>query len=105
MERDAGMKLLELRVDGGASKSDLLMQIQSDLLERQVLRPSHVETTAFGAAALAGLATGVWRDRGDFRGQWKMDRCFAPSEEDFSEIKARWSRGVERVRSWESDLQ
>ena len=105
MERDAGMKLLELRVDGGASKSDLLMQIQSDLLQRKVLRPSHVETTAFGAAALAGLATGVWRDRGDFQGQWKVDRCFDPSEEDFSGIKARWTRGVERVRSWESDLR
>lgn len=105
MERDAGMKLLELRVDGGASKSDLLMQIQSDLLQRKVLRPSHVETTAFGAAALAGLATGVWKDRGDFQRQWELDRCFDPSGEDFSGIKARWNRGVERVRGWEADLQ
>jgi len=58
-----------------------------------------------GAAALAGLATGVWKDRGDFRRQWELDRCFDPSEEDFSGIKARWNRGVERVRGWEADLQ
>lgn len=105
MERDAGMKLRELRVDGGASRSDLLMQIQSDFLQRKVIRPSHVETTAFGAAALAGLATGVWNGREDFRNQWEIDRCFDPSDGDFAEIRTRWNRAVQRVSGWEEDPQ
>ena len=103
MERDAGMKLLELRVDGGASRSDLLMQIQSDFVQRKVLRPSHVETTAFGAAALAGLATGVWSDRDDFLQHWEIDRCFDPSHGDFAGIRKLWNRAVERVRGWQID--
>ncbi|HCQ39369.1 MAG TPA: glycerol kinase, partial [Verrucomicrobiales bacterium] len=105
MERDAGMKLRELRVDGGASRSDLLMQIQSDFLQRKVLRPSHVETTAFGAAALAGLATGVWNDRENFRNQSEIDRCFVPSDGDVAEIRTRWNRAVQRVSGWEEDSQ
>jgi glycerol kinase len=102
MEKDAGAKMTELRVDGGASRSDLLMQTQCDFLRREVVRPANVETTAFGAAALAGLATGVWPDCGAFSRQWSEDRRFTPSEGDHEPIRRQWDRAVERTREWES---
>ena len=101
MEKDSGVELVELRVDGGAARSNLLMQIQSDFLQRQVVRPSNIETTAFGAAALAGLATGVWKDQGEFSERWGVDRHFEPVEGDHAGIRARWDRAVERVKGWE----
>ena len=79
MERDAGTKLRELRVDGGASANNLLMQFQSDLLNVPVIRPSNTETTALGAAYLAGLAVGVWKNKSEIAKQWKIDRRFKPS--------------------------
>ncbi len=102
MEKDSGVELVELRVDGGAARSDLLMQIQSDFLQRQVLRPSNVETTAFGAAALAGLATGVWSDQAEISARWGVDRCFEPAGGDHAGIRARWNQAVERVKGWEA---
>ena len=103
MERDSGVKIRELRVDGGAANSDLLMQIQSDLLRRQVVRSARAETTAFGAAALAGLATGVWREREEIGGCWGVDRRFEPDEQERGEIRARWDRAVACVRGWEQE--
>ena len=79
MERDAGTKLRELRVDGGASANNLLMQFQSDLLNVPVIRPSNTETTALGAAYLAGLAVGVWKNRAEISKQWKAAKRFKPS--------------------------
>ena len=101
MEKDSGVELVELRVDGGAARSDLLMQIQSDFLQREVVRPCNIETTALGAAALAGLATGVWSDRGEISERWGVDRRFEPAGGDHAGIRARWNRAVERVKGWE----
>jgi glycerol kinase len=102
MEKDAGIPLKELRVDGGAARSDLLMQIQSDLLQRPVVRPRCVETTALGAAYLAGLATGVWRDREEIAAQWSVGTRFTPqgSEADCTSLRAGWHRAVERSKAW-----
>ncbi len=79
MERDAGTKLRELRVDGGASANNLLMQFQSDLLGVPVIRPANTETTALGAAYLAGLAVGVWKSKSEIAKQWKTDKRFRPT--------------------------
>jgi len=103
MEKDSGVELVELRVDGGAARSDLLMQIQSDFLQRKVVRSTNIETTAFGAAALAGLATGVWKSRDEFSASWRVDQRFEPSEMDLSKMRRRWDRAVERTKGWEQD--
>lgn len=79
MEKDAGMKIANLKVDGGASRNNLLMQFQSDILDTEVLRPSVTETTALGAAYMAGLAVGYWKDIDEIRSQWQVDRKFTPS--------------------------
>ena len=102
MRRDAGRELTVLRVDGGACVSDLMMQFQSDLLRIDVDRPGMVETTAFGAAALAGLACGVWKDMDALRSVRKSERVFSPSapQSDCEEKYRQWSRAVERSRSW-----
>jgi len=102
MERDSGVPLKELRVDGGATRNDLLMQIQADLLGVPVVRPSVTETTALGAAYLAGLAVGFWDSPEEIDTQWKVDRCFEP-ERDRSwaaERMAEWGRAVDRARDW-----
>ncbi|MFP6876698.1 MAG: glycerol kinase GlpK [Roseibacillus sp.] len=101
MEKDAGVELVELRVDGGAARSDLLMQMQSDFLNRRVVRPTRIETTAFGAAALAGLATGVWKNCEEFSARWGVDQRFEPSGVDTSAVRARWDRAVGRCKGWE----
>jgi glycerol kinase len=103
MEKDSGVELVELRVDGGAARSDLLMQIQSDFLQRKVVRPTNIETTAFGAAALAGLATGVWKSRDEFSASWGVDQRFEPSEMDLCKMRRRWDRAVGRTKGWEQD--
>ncbi len=103
MEKDAGLKLTELRVDGGATANNLLMQIQADLLGVPVVRPKVLETTALGAAYLAGLATGFWRDPGDIAANWQMDRRFEPtlSRDRAKAQMARWAEAVERSKRWE----
>ena len=102
MHADSGVALAELRVDGGAAANDLLLQIQADILDVPVVRPRIVETTALGAAALAGLAVGVWRDHDALRATWQEDRRFEPrfaaSERD--RLVARWRAGVERSLGW-----
>jgi glycerol kinase len=105
MEQDAGTKLTELRVDGGAAANDVLMQMQADILGCEVVRPAVLETTALGAAYLAGLATGFWKDREDVANGWREERRFSPamSEERREEMYAGWKRAVERAKGWATD--
>jgi glycerol kinase len=102
MERDAGVRLTELRVDGGASANDLTMQVQADLLGVPVSRPAVVETTALGAAYLAGLQSGYWANVATVAAQWHEDARFtpqmAPARRDA--LLARWHAAVERSRGW-----
>jgi len=103
MEADAGIRLKELRVDGGACSNNLLMQFQSDLLGVPVVRPKVSETTALGAAYLAGLAVGYWRDQAEVAAQWQMDRRFAPAMPGTARKKlcAGWVKALARAKSWE----
>ncbi|MEZ5607669.1 MAG: glycerol kinase GlpK [Burkholderiaceae bacterium] len=102
MVRDAGIQLSELRVDGGASRNDLLMQMQADLAGVPVVRPRVTETTALGAAYLAGLSTGVWSGGREIAAQWAVDRRFEPqlSEPARRARVARWREAVQRARGW-----
>lgn len=102
MEKDAGQSLSELRVDGGAARNDLLMQFQADLLGVPVVRPQVTETTALGAAYLAGLAVGFWQDEAELTAMWRADRRFEPSmaEDRRSALFADWHRAVERCLHW-----
>jgi glycerol kinase len=104
MEADSGLPTAELRVDGGATVNDLLMQIQADLVGVPVVRPRVQETTALGAAYLAGLATGVWKDTAEISARWQVEKTFEPSLDrtQAAERRARWRRAVERARSWEN---
>jgi glycerol kinase len=101
MESDSGVRLLALRVDGGAVANDFLMQFQADILDREVHRPRLHETTAFGAACLAGLATGVWPDTDALRDLWQADRVFVPAMEpaERERLLAGWRRAVAGVLS------
>jgi len=105
MQNDAGIELAELRVDGGATANDLLMQFQADLLGVPVVRPRTTETTALGAAYLAGLATGVWRTGEEIAAQWQREREFTPrmSREEAAARLAQWQRAVERAKNWSQD--
>ena len=102
MEQDAPCPLTELRVDGGASVSDIMMQTQADLLRLPVDRPSQVETTAFGAAALAGLAVGVWKDLAELEQLRRSQHLFQPRRDEAACAAdyRRWRRAVERSRDW-----
>jgi glycerol kinase len=102
MAADAPAPLQELRVDGGASRNDLLMQEQADLLGVPVSRPAVTETTALGAAYLAGLATGVWSGPDDLASHWRLDRCFEPSApaDAVARRRERWREAVERAKGW-----
>jgi glycerol kinase len=103
MEADAGIKLRELRVDGGASANDLLMQLQADLLNVPVVRPKVAETTALGAAYLAGLAVGYWKSQADIARQWQADRRFTPAMKPAARnrIAKGWTRALSRAKAWE----
>jgi glycerol kinase len=102
MEADAGLRLTELRVDGGASVNNGLMQFQCDLLNVRVVRPRVSETTALGAAYLAGLATGVWKNRAELSTHWEAERRFEPclAEEKRKQLVAGWTKAVERAKGW-----
>jgi glycerol kinase len=104
MERETGARMPELRVDGGAVSNDLLMQIQADVLQRPVVRSQIAETTALGAAYLAGLATGVWRDQHAIRGIWRSGGRFEPkmSAAERDALVSGWRRAVERAKGWAS---
>jgi len=103
MQKDAGVELAELRVDGGASVNDPLMQFQADLLGVRVLRPTVSETTALGAAYLAGLAVGYWQDTADVARHWAPDREFTPglSADERAERLRGWRKAVGRALDWE----
>lgn len=105
MEKDAGFQLTELRVDGGASKNNLLMQMQADILGVPIVRPKIVETTALGAAYLAGLAVGLWTDLESIAACWQQDRRFDPQWSDAQRAikRARWRQAIERSRGWSKD--
>ena len=100
---DARIPLSELRVDGGAATNDTLMQFQADLLGAPVVRPAVTETTALGAAYLAGLAVGFWSSIDEITGQWKVDRRFEPtiSRSAAAELRARWTDALQRAKGWE----
>ena len=102
MEEDTGICLRELRVDGGASANNYLMQFQADILGRTIRRPMIRETTALGAAYLAGLATGVWSSLDDIRAQWTLDKLYEPamSQEERQRLQAGWRKAVERAKNW-----
>jgi glycerol kinase len=103
MEKDTGRRLTELRVDGGAAVMDVLCQLQADLLGIPVRRPRHTETTALGAAFLAGLGAGVWAEP-DLADLWKLDRDFEPamSRDQADSMQSSWRRAVERSLQWEN---
>ena len=102
MESDAGIKLSELRVDGGATQNDLLMQFQADVLGVRVVRPKIFETTALGAAYLAGLGAGFWKDASEISAQWQTERVFEPGilRPQAEQLTAGWNRALARARDW-----
>jgi glycerol kinase len=103
MQADSKIKLKELRVDGGACANDLLMQFQADLLDVPVVRPAILETTALGAAYLAGLAVGYWRNQAEIAKQWKVDHTFEPAmkPDKRDKLRASWNKALERAKTWE----
>jgi glycerol kinase len=102
MQKDASLALSELRVDGGAAANDLLMQFQADVLGVPVVRPQVLETTALGAAYLAGLAVGYWQGDGDVIANWRVDRRFEPAmpRERVAELRAGREKAVARAKGW-----
>jgi glycerol kinase len=102
MEADSGIKLAEMRVDGGAARNDMLMQFQADLLGVPVVRPKITETTALGAAYLAGLAVGFWKDGEEIGAQWQAERSFEPgmSRDRVESLLAGWRKAVGRAMNW-----
>ena len=102
MMNDSGLKLTELRVDGGATRNDALMQFQADVLGVPVVRPRIQETTALGAAYLAGLGVGFWKGAGELDSQWQAERVFEPAMDrsQAADLLARWRGAVERAKAW-----
>ena len=102
MEQDAGIAIKSLKVDGGACANDFLMQFQSSILDCEVIRPSCIETTALGAAYLAGLAVGYWKNREDIRNNWHVDRLFesAMDESQREKLVHGWHKAVKCAQMW-----
>lgn len=105
MQQDSGIPMRELKVDGGASANDFLMQFQADLLGAKIARPQCIETTALGAAYLAGLAVGYWKDKKDIVKNWQIDNCFESKidEEKRAELLKGWKRAVRCALAWGED--
>jgi glycerol kinase len=103
MEKDSGITLQALKVDGGAVKNNFLMQFQSDILGVPVDRPVVNETTALGAAYLAGLAVGYWKNKDEIAQKWAVDQNFQPkmSAEQRTRLYKGWQKAVERAKKWE----
>jgi len=99
MEKDAGVPLAELKVDGGASRNNLMMQFQADILGASVVRPVVTETTAMGACYLAGLAVGYWNSLDEIKAQWQVERCFKPTGTDVTAVKQGWADAINRTIS------
>jgi glycerol kinase len=104
MENDSGIKIKELRVDGGATIDNLLMQVQADVLNTRVVRPSITETTAMGAAYLAGLAIGYWNSAEEIQKQWKIDRVFEPGNKDMKAMISGWHKAVRAAKAWAEEV-
>ena len=106
MRADSGIALKELRVDGGAATNHLLMQFQADLLGVPVVRPAVTETTALGAAYLAGLAVDYWPSLEAITGQWRVDRRFEPqmAPDRVGELRARWTDALQRSKGWAAPI-
>ncbi|KPL10581.1 MAG: glycerol kinase [Bacteroides sp. SM23_62] len=104
MEDDTGIEISELKVDGGAAVNDLLMQFQADLIGIPVIRPESIETTALGAAYLAGLAVNFWKSTDEIRGQWAIDRKFEKkiSDHEKDALISGWEKAVSRAKNWEN---
>ncbi|MEX0825024.1 MAG: FGGY-family carbohydrate kinase, partial [Pirellulaceae bacterium] len=104
MKQDAGLPIEELRVDGGAAANNLLMQFQADMMQVPVVRPKVIETTATGAAYLAGLSSGFWKDLDEISKVWQTDRVFEPKmrAEEVAHRRGRWDEALTRARSWET---
>lgn len=104
MESDAGIAIKELRVDGGATVNNLMMQFQSDILDTRVIRPKVIETTALGAAYLAGLAVGYWKDMDEIKAQWEAEKTFEPemTEVTRNQLHKGWLRAVKATQAWSS---
>ena len=102
MNADASLPIKELRVDGGATANDLLMQFQSDVMNCKVIRPKITETTALGAAYLAGLAIGFWKDTAEIENYWQADKNFEPEMEDSKRQKEirQWKKAVKAAQAW-----
>jgi glycerol kinase len=102
MEADSGVRLAEMRVDGGAARNDMLMQFQADLLGVPVVRPKVTETTALGAAYLAGLGAGFWKNADTLGAQWQVDRVFEPAMDRAraAALMSTWRKAVERAKNW-----
>jgi len=98
--------VVEVRADGGAARNDMLMQFQADLLGVPVVRPKVTETTALGAAYLAGLAVGFWESRQEITAQWQCERRFEPvmGADQRQALQARWAKAVQRARDWDAPL-
>ena len=104
MREDCGIPIAQLRVDGGAAVNDLLMQFQADLLQAPVVRPKIIETTALGAAYLAGLAVGFWKDTAEIEKVWQAEKSFTPrmNVNEVNSRRARWREALQRSKGWES---
>ncbi len=102
MEADSGIATTELRVDGGATVNHMLMQFQSDILNTPLVRPKVSETTALGAAYLAGLAIGFWNDLNEIKEQWQVGQVFEPGMDDDrrTALISTWRKALERSRNW-----
>lgn len=103
MQADSGLTIKELRVDGGATSNELLLQIQADVLQATVIRPEITETTAIGAAYLAGLAVGYWKNIDEIKKQWKLNKIFSPSATDTRELVKGWQRAIKASIAWTED--
>ena len=102
MKEDTGIPIKEVKVDGGACVSNVMMQFQSDIMNVPVFRPTNVETTALGAAFCAGLAVGFWKSTDELKENWKVDKIFTPGMDEVKSAKlyAQWLRAVERSKGW-----
>jgi glycerol kinase len=104
MEKDSGIKTKELRVDGGAAANNLLLQIQANVANIDIIRPKITETTAQGAAFLAGLATGYWKDLEEIKKIWEPEKIFSPqSDPNATKMRKNWKKAIGRSKNWLSE--
>jgi len=105
MSEDAGYKIEKLKVDGGASRNSFLMQFQADIIGQEVTRPIISETTALGAAYLAGLAVGFWKSKNEIAEKWFASKTYMPTydKETIDRLYSGWEKAVSRTRQWEED--